>query len=161
MGAGAPAAGHTVGCCRLVALLAWPGGGRDLLAGVTLGQYLATRPPRSVLSVAAGDPLGLVLRRFAAAGLVAAPLFADEQRSCYVGFIDLLDVVEAVVSAARHEPGTPSSSGGGSAHALRMRAAASAARLAAQPVGVIRATHRDEQLVYQAQMGETLLEASV
>lgn len=116
---------------------------RALLARQTLAQYLATRPPRTVLSVTAADPLGLVLRRFACAGLVAAPLFADDARSRYCGFLDLLDVVAAVVGAAR-QPATPAGSAHGSA--LRHRAAAVAREMAALPVGSIAKKTNDAQV---------------
>lgn len=124
---------------------------------------------------------------------VAAPLFADEQRTQYRGFVDLLDIVAAVVAAAR-QPSTPTA---GSAHALRARAPAAARQVsklvlrcwspqcssvaawpraafgkgqtsteqapcllqvAAQPVGSIRAMDNDAQLVFQAQLGNSLLE---
>lgn len=123
---------------------------------------------------------------------VAAPLFADEQRTQYRGFVDLLDIVAAVVAAAR-QPATPTA---GSAHALRARAPAAARQVshlirgwlpqcssvaawpraafgkgqtsteqapcllqvAAQPVGSIRAMDNDAQLVFQAQLGNSLLE---
>ena len=126
---------------------------RDLLAGVTLRDYLSTRPPRAVTSVATTDQLGAVLRRFAAGGLVAAPLFADEARTAYLGFIDLLDVVAAVVEAARLSAGSS-----GSGHELRQRAAATANALASQPVGTIRAATNDAQVVYLSQLGSSLLE---
>ncbi|KAI7845343.1 hypothetical protein COHA_001050 [Chlorella ohadii] len=127
---------------------------RELLDSLTLGRYLATRPPRAVISITAADTVGSMLRRFACAGLVAAPLFEDEQRTQYRGFVDLLDIVAAVVAAA-HQPATPTA---GSAHALRARAPAAARLVATQPVGSIRAMDNDAQLVFQAQLGNSLLE---
>lgn len=84
---------------------------------------------------------------------VAAPLFEDEQRTQYRGFVDLLDIVAAVVAASRQPAG--------SAHALRARAPAAARQVAMQPVGSIRAMDNDAQLVFQAQLGSSLLELSV
>jgi hypothetical protein len=107
-----------------------------------------------VISITAADTVGNVLRRFACAGLVAAPLFEDEQRTLYRGFVDLLDIVAAVVAAAR-QPATPTA---GSAHALRARAPAAARQVATQAVGSIRAMDNDAQLVFQAQLGTSLLE---
>lgn len=43
---------------------------RELLDSLTLGDYLATRPPRAVISITAAEGVGAVLRRFACAGLV-------------------------------------------------------------------------------------------
>lgn len=87
---------------------------------------------------------------------MAAPLFEDEQRTQYRGFVDLLDIVAAVVAAA-HQPATPTA---GSAHALRARAPAAARLVATQPVGSIRAMDNDAQLVFQAQLGNSLLEVN-
>lgn len=123
---------------------------RELLDSLTLEQYLATRPPRAVISVTSNDSVGSMLRRFACSGLVAAPLFEDEQRTQYRGFVDLLDIVAAVVAASRQPAG--------SAHALRARAPAAARQVAMQPVGSIRAMDNDAQLVFQAQLGSSLLE---
>lgn len=44
---------------------------RELLDSLTLGDYLATRPPRAVISITAAEGVGAVLRRFACAGLVS------------------------------------------------------------------------------------------
>lgn len=137
---------------------------REVLAGVTLAEYLATQPPRAVMSITSKDTLGQVLHRFASASLVAAPCFSDDQRTFYRGFLDLLDIVAAVVEAARAAEG--SGSGSGSPRSLRHQkpaslrhhAAAAARALAERPVGGIRASANDAQLVYQAQLGSTLLE---
>lgn len=108
-----------------------------------------------------------VLRRFASASLVAAPCFADEARTRFLGFLDLMDVVAAVVDAARHQgPGTPTAGsdiGGGSTclsrHSLAARCRSGVAReLAEQPVSALRATSNDAQLVYQAQLSNNLLQ---
>ncbi|PSC75368.1 E3 ubiquitin-ligase [Micractinium conductrix] len=135
---------------------------RQLLAGITLAGYLATQPPRTVVCISARYPVVQVLRRFAAARLVAAPCFADEQLTQYVGFLDLMDVVTAVVEAARAGPpgGAPGSPRGGSgaSGALRHHAAAAARQVAAQPVAAIKALSNDAQLVYQAQLRSSLLE---
>ena len=61
-----------------------------------------------------------------------------------------------MVAAAR-QPATPNA---GSAHALRARAPAAARQVAMQPVGSIRAIDNDAQLVFQAQLGSSLLEVS-
>ncbi|KAL4431250.1 hypothetical protein ABPG75_006506 [Micractinium tetrahymenae] len=136
---------------------------RELLASVTLAEYLASQPPRTVVSVTAADPLSQVLRRFASTRLVAAPCFADEARTRFLGFLDLMDVVVAVVDAARHQgPATPTArcsiSSSGSSGTLRHHAATVARQLAERPVSAVRATANDAQLVYQAQLGNTLLE---
>ena len=74
---------------------------QKLLEGVKLAEFLSVRPPRTVLSVSATESVGGALRRLAAAGLVAAPLFADEDRTRYVGrFFDLMDVVSCSSKAA-------------------------------------------------------------
>lgn len=102
-----------------------------------------------------------VLRRFASARLVAAPCFGDEARTRLLGFLDLMDVVAAVVDAARRQgPGTPTAGCGmtGGGGTLRHRAAAAARQLAEQPVSAVRATANDAQLVHRAQLGNTLLE---
>lgn len=140
--------------------------------GVGSSKQDSLLPPRSFPSRLSAPavlvprrPRPQVLRRFAISNLVAAPCFADEARTRFLGFLDLMDVVAAVVDAARHQgPGTPTagsgSGGGGSArHRLAARCRSGAAReVAEQPVSAIRATANDAQLVYQAQLGNTLLE---
>ncbi len=69
-----PGRHRSVSCCPSMlcsnpAALAFPLC-RELLDSLTLGRYLATRPPRAVISITAADTVGSMLRRFACAGLV-------------------------------------------------------------------------------------------
>ena len=134
---------------------------RQLLSATTLGQYLDIRPPRGVTTLSSGEAVGRALRLMAGTGLVAAPLFADEQRTRYVGFVDLRDIVSAVVAAARQSSEAAAAARGRPAMRLWAAAPAAAHQLAAQPLSSVPRSSNDAQMVYRAQLHHSLLQVSL
>jgi hypothetical protein len=85
------------------------------------------------------EQLAVVLQRFAAASLVAAPLFTDEARTHYVGFFELTDGVTAVVHMARQHASASSE------QAVRLGAVSAARTLASLTLSSIRRSADDTQ----------------
>lgn len=67
---------------------------RTLLHSFTLEQYLATRPPSTVLSLPATATCAQALKTLATQHISSAPVFDNHS---YIGFIDVADILRALL----------------------------------------------------------------
>lgn len=68
---------------------------RQLLHKVSLEQYLNTRPPCAVLTLPASASCSTALKTLATHAIQSAPVFDGK---CYVGFIDICDILKALLN---------------------------------------------------------------
>lgn len=78
---------------------------RQLLDSISTAQFCSRRPPSAVVTLRAGWTVAAALAHLQRSGLLAAPLYADEEEGdmsedeqpAYLGFLSTADIVAAVV----------------------------------------------------------------
>lgn len=68
---------------------------RQLLKGITLGAWLKSKPPSSVITLQASATAGQALRTLAAADISSCPCFDGRD---YLGFLDISDILKALLN---------------------------------------------------------------
>jgi hypothetical protein len=68
---------------------------RQLLHKWSLEQYLATRPPCSVTTLPGSASCSTALKTLATHAIQSAPVFDGK---CYIGFIDICDILKALLN---------------------------------------------------------------
>ncbi|GBF90312.1 hypothetical protein Rsub_02418 [Raphidocelis subcapitata] len=121
---------------------------RALLASTTLGQYLAAKPPSTVLTLTTAQTAGQALRALAAASVLSAPLF-DAGSGDFVGFLDLNDILRAFLGLINVRELTDEN------RAFRLRTAG--LQLEHTPLSKV-VTGLDGALVFKAAVSSSLLD---
>lgn len=65
-----------------------------LLEGVTLDEYLGTRPPTGIITLGPSTTLTEALRILAKASVLSAPVIDKDDK--YLGFLDVIDILSAI-----------------------------------------------------------------
>jgi CBS domain-containing protein len=67
---------------------------QELLRGVTLDEYLKSRPPTGIVTLDPTTTLAQALRILAKSNILSAPVLAEDDK--YVGFLDVIDILSAI-----------------------------------------------------------------
>lgn len=77
---------------------------RALLHGTSLGAYLSSRPPCTVVTLSSDTPLPTALKLLANRGITSAPVFDGADGTLLLGFFSLDHLVAALVDACLSAP---------------------------------------------------------